>query len=380
MNEQQQNDVIDALQSGHYEAANLIIHAVLNEDNHETVLGAITSAEHALELMRLDPINTQIILQNTRLRQLIQGNGDVSTTAPISFYKLAGRRPSFYADINQETGEVDLFRPKRLLGQGQHAHVRMFANARGTSIAVKTPLQQALGTSKESISNTMINYHNEYEISRRAYKNARTCQLFCDKKINALGEEKYELRSIMPHIHGEQVLTYLKRIQSPQELAQIILGITEALMRLHQAHIIHGDIKLDNIMITTHPRLEITFIDFGLAYLLTDETASIFPKDHNVNYLAPERFDYPRDIAPHTNQDVYSFAYNLRYYIIDTHPEGDELQLLYPSIANFAWDGQSLIPELRPTLESLHEALSNDIRVPTTRLQATEDAHGFGIH
>jgi serine/threonine protein kinase len=388
MNKQQKKDFTNALKSEHYEAANLIFHAVLNEDNHDTVLDVITSAEHALELMRLDPINTKIILKNTRLRQLIRGKNDDSTTTPIGFYKLSGRKPSFYADIDQETGEVDLFQPEDFLGHGCHAHVRLFSNARGTSIAVKTPIEQTLGTSKESMSGAILDYQNEHKIMQRAYKNSHTCKLFYFTQTNEWGEPEVELRSIMPYIHGETVYRYLQRVQSPHALAQVVLGMTKALIRLHQDNIIHGDIKLDNIMISIHPSLKITFIDFGLSYLLTDETASIFSKEQRVNYLAPERFDYPHEVPPHTNQDVYSFAYSLRHYIIDTHPEGAALEYFYPCLANFATNGQNSIPEHRPSLASLHEALSIDmhdynndeLKAPTTRPQATEAVHGCGIH
>ncbi|MDF1685015.1 MAG: protein kinase [Legionellaceae bacterium] len=344
-----------ALLCEHYEVANLILHQALNGENHDAVFEVITSAEQALELMVLDPNIAKLMLNNPRIKQLISTTNHDNTTNPIGFYKLSGQHPSFYAEINPETGETDLFREQCILGQGTHAHVRLFTNQHGASFAVKTPYRQRLGHSKESIENTITDYHQEHIIMRRAYNNPCAGKLF-------FFEQKTQLRSLMPYIHGEQIQTYLPRVQSVQKLARIILAMTEALIRLHQDNIIHGDIKLDNIMISTHPNLKITFIDFGFSYLLTDKAASCFSKEEQTAYLAPERFDYPNDIAPHPNQDVYSFAYNLNYYILNTHQKGAELKDLYPSIDNFAKDGRNTNPELRPSLTSLYEALSQDIQ------------------
>lgn len=359
-----------ALLCEHYQVANLIIHKALNDDNHDAVFQVIASAEQALELMVLDPTIAKLMLNNPRLKQLTSSMSHNNTTKPMGFYKFSERRPSFYADIDQETGETDLFREERILGQGKHAHVRLFTNAHGASFAVKTPYRQRLGASKKSIANAIIDYYDEHTIMRRAYNNPRAGKLFYFAECNERDEVHADLRSLMPHIHGEQVHTYLPRVESSQEIARIILAMTEALMRLHQNNIIHGDIKLDNIMIAASSGSEsesesapkITFVDFGLSYLLTDPVASCFDKKEKFAYLAPERFDYPNEPAPHTNQDVYSFAYNLRFYIINTHQKGAELKDLYPSIENFTKYGYNKNPELRPSLTSFHEALSHDIQ------------------
>jgi len=365
-----------ALLCEHYDAANLMILKALSDDNHDAVFEVITSAEQALELMVLDPNIAKHMLSNPRLKQLTSGISHHNTTNPMGFYKFSERRPSFYADINQDTGEADLFREQRVLGRGMHAHVRLFTNTHGASLAVKTPHIQALGTSEDSIVGAIMDYHQEHTIMRRAYNNPSTGKLFYFARHNELNEVDAELRSLMPHIHGEQAQTYLPRVDSSQELARMILAMTEAIMRLHQDNIIHGDIKLDNIMIATPSDPTVTLVDFGLAYLLTDTVATCFTQDKMIRYIAPERFHYPQKPAPHTNQDVYSFAYNLRYYIINTHRKGAELKNLYPSIDDFTQHGHSQRPELRPSLASLHEALSLDIQrycnseitVQTTRI------------
>lgn len=351
-----------ALLCEHYDAANLIIIKALSDDNHNAVFEVITSAEQALELMVLDPNIAKHMLNNPRLKQLISGISHHNTTNPIGFYKFSERRPSFYAEINQDTGEADLFREQRVLGRGMHAHVRLFTNAHGASLAVKTPHIQALGTSDDSIVGAIMDYHQEHTIMRRAYNNPSAGKLFYFAERNTRNELDAELRSLMPHIRGEQAQTYLPRVESSQELARMILAMTEALMRLHQNNIIHGDIKLDNIMIATPSEPTVTLVDFGLAYLLTDAVATCFTQDKMIRYIAPERFHYPQEPAPHTNQDVYSFSYNLKYYIMNTHPKGAELQELYPSIRRFTEYGHHKNPELRPSLTSLHEALSHDIQ------------------
>lgn len=364
MNEEQKKNFTDALLYDHYDAANLIIRQALSDEHHDAVFALITSSEQALELMIRDKNTAKLMLQNTRLRQLVSGIRHDSTPALIGFYKLSERRPSFYADINQETGDADVFREARELGRGAHAHVRLFSNAEGASLAVKTPHLEALGTSEESVIGAIMDYQQEHAIMRRAYQNPRVCKLFFAAEHNERGKLNATLRSMMPHIPGMQVHTYLRRVHSASELAHIILNITESLMRLHQDNIIHGDITLSNIMITTESDHKITFVDFGLSYLLTDPTALCFTPEEYVDYIAPERFEYPHEPAPHTSQDVYSFAYNIDYYIVDTHPEGANLIRLYPSIHDFIQHGQSKNPNLRPSLESLHTALTDDIAWP----------------
>ena len=312
--------------------------------------------------MILDPHIAQVMLKNPKLRQLIPEINHDRTTTSIGVYKFSERRPSFYADINQETGVVDLFRPTYFLGQGRYAHVRLFSNKHGISFAVKTPHAQRLGTSNESITSTLIDYQQEHTIMRRAYNNHNACKLFYFAQGNEHGKITAKIRSVMPHIQGEQVHTYIQRIQSPHTLALIILSMTKTVMRLHENNIIHGDIKLDNIIISTVPDLKTTLVDFGFAYWFTEETASTFLKEESANYIAPERCNYPRDVTPHTNQDVYSFAYNIKYHIINMHPQGDALKNLYPCLNDFTQDGCSPIPELRPNLTSLCEALSYEIQ------------------
>ncbi|MDF1827009.1 MAG: protein kinase [Legionellaceae bacterium] len=376
MNEEQKKNFTDALLYEHYDAANLIIRQALSDEHHDTVFALISSAEQALELMIRDANTAKLMLQNPRLRQLTGGIRHDSTPNLIGFYKLSERRPSFYADINQETGNADVFRETRELGRGAHAHVRLFSNAEGASFAVKTPHHEALGTSKESVVGAIMDYQQEHAIMRRAYKNPRTCKLFYAAEHHEHGKLNATLRSMMPHIRGVQVHTYLQRVQSTHELAHIILEMTASLMRLHQNNIIHGDITLNNIMISHGSDHKITFVDFGLSYLLTAPTALCFTPEERVDYLAPERFDYPYEPAPHTSQDVYSLAYTIDCYIIDTHPEGENLTRLYPSIDAFMQQGQNINPALRPSLASFHAALSDDIgwpyddgiTVPSTRI------------
>lgn len=376
MNEEQQKNFANALLYEHYDAANLIIRQALNDELQDTIFDLISSKEQALELMIRDPNTAKIMLQNPRLRQLASGISHASTPNTIGFYKVAERRPSFYADINQDTGEADVFQETCVLGEGNHAYIRLFSNARGSSFAVKTPHNQTLGTSEESIAGAILDYHKEHTIMRHVYKNPHVCKFFYTSKHNERGELNATLRSIMPHIPGVQVRTYLRQVHSAHELAHIILKITAALIRLHQDNIIHGDITFSNIMITTESDNKITFVDFGLSYLLTDPTALCFTYEQRVDYLAPERFNYPHEPEPHTNQDVYSLAYNLKHYIINIHPEGNNLIHLYPSIRAFIRQGQSRNPDCRPSLASLHEALSQDIEwhcddgitVQTTRI------------
>ena len=126
---------------------------------------------------------------------------------------------------------------------------------------------------------------------------------------------KEKCRLVMPCIKGKTLNDVLNdeiKTDPARQLA-IILAAAQALHHdVHQHHVIHGDIKGDNIMLNTASGQDIiTFIDFGLAY-----KAKRFRKDFlpmklaaAVNYIAPERYAKAPLLCGHPSQDIFSFGY-----------------------------------------------------------------------
>lgn len=98
--------------------------------------------------------------------------------------------------------------------------------------------------------------------------------------------------------------------------------ILEAISELHKKQWIHGDVKLDNILITTEPpedlkgfpflsaevlncektKIKISFCDMGAA-IKCGRDASSNPGQHTRPYLSPERAKYVYDIAKYQITD-----------------------------------------------------------------------------
>jgi formylglycine-generating enzyme required for sulfatase activity/serine/threonine protein kinase len=122
---------------------------------------------------------------------------------------------------------------------------------------------------------------------------------------------------VMDYVDGESVGERLKRLGTftESDCAGIALGAAEGLAEAHARHIVHRDIKPDNIMLDTQGRVRIT--DLGIAKALTtmsgehDEarlTASYMALGTPF-YMAPEQFISAHDVGP--TADVWSLGVTL---------------------------------------------------------------------
>jgi len=364
------------------------------DHNGKTAFDFITSATQALDFMILSRINAQLMINNPRIMALIHAWDNHTTTSSIGFYKTAKRHPSFYVNIDRVTGELDVFNPDRILGKGNYGSVRAFMNSKGETIAVKKPFEVQPKHSIDAILREVHDYKKEIKITNLAYNNTADCRFFYFVKSTQIGIPETELRCVIPYVPGQSAHRFIPTVQCKHTLTQLILKMTEALITLHEKNIIHGDIKLDNIMIAESPTYQVAFIDFGLAYLATDQESVVFSTDEkteHTQYIAPERFllNNNEALRPHTNQDVFSFAHMVKHHIIQKHHDKSTLQLMYPCINTFTQQALSSTPTERPTLLSFHAALSSEITynvnmeaitTPQVTPPTTEAAPCCGIH
>jgi serine/threonine protein kinase len=103
---------------------------------------------------------------------------------------------------------------------------------------------------------------------------------------------------VIEYINGVNLLEYKTKSVSDQcniiinnkKLITIINQILDGMKYLHKMRIIHGDVKLENIMICND---NVKIIDFDLARILKNQDEYILA-DHiygTENYIAPESFD-----------------------------------------------------------------------------------------
>lgn len=97
-----------------------------------------------------------------------------------------------------------------------------------------------------------------------------------------------------------------------REAALVGVDLCRALAAVHQAGIVHGDVKPQNVMRERGGR--IVLMDFGIGRDLTDPSAGA---SGTPLYMAPELFD---GATPSPASDIYSLGVLLFYLVTGSHP------------------------------------------------------------
>lgn len=111
---------------------------------------------------------------------------------------------------------------------------------------------------------------------------------------------------VMEYVEGQTLKEYIK-YNSPIDWKQnvkITMGIADALSEAHRKHIIHRDIKPQNIIVTTDGNIKVT--DFGIARVSSGATISVDGDVlGSVHYLSPEQ---ARGGYVDERSDIYSLG------------------------------------------------------------------------
>lgn len=123
--------------------------------------------------------------------------------------------------------------------------------------------------------------------------------------IYDVGQEGRTHFIVMEYLEGETLKDYIQRhgMLSDQEILKISMCIAQALDHAHLNHIIHRDIKPQNILMTYDGKVKVA--DFGIARVASDKTIDM-PENPagSVYYIAPEQ-------ARGGYQDIKSDIYSL---------------------------------------------------------------------
>lgn len=128
--------------------------------------------------------------------------------------------------------------------------------------------------------------------------------------IYDVGVEKLEDKEIqyivMEYIKGQTLKDYIRK-KGKLDLNETIhfsIQIAEALQHAHSNHIVHRDIKPQNIMLTEDKRLKVT--DFGIARAATTSTVTVTSNVlGSVHYFSPEQ---ARGGYTDEKSDIYSLG------------------------------------------------------------------------
>ena len=256
--------------------------------------------------------------------------------------------------------DVDVYVPTDILGRGVVNTVREFVSATTNKrVAVKSANKQWFD--HELFRSEMKFATQEIEFVRHTMDNAssRLTNLYVKKRNNIVGQKEFTLRSVLPYAGPITVHKILKSRLKPYDAIGLVLSMTYALMLLHAKGIIHGDVKEDNIVSASASDISrLSFVDFGFAYYLSDAVATC---NSGGNYWAPERRCDEGGPAPHTSQDVYSFANMLNRILINLYSDfRPYFSVAFPSIVRFIDEGLNPRPEYRPQLSVFYKALSKE--------------------
>ncbi|KAF9469363.1 kinase-like domain-containing protein [Collybia nuda] len=117
------------------------------------------------------------------------------------------------------------------------------------------------------------------------------------------------LALVSPWIENGNINHYL-RINPDADRPLLVSDVADGLLYLHQSHIVHGDLKGGNILVTASHRA--CLADFGLSTFTTHrETlpSSGGPEGGTVRWQAPELMDPQLEAPKSQASDVYAFAF-----------------------------------------------------------------------
>jgi eukaryotic-like serine/threonine-protein kinase len=154
-----------------------------------------------------------------------------------------------------------------------------------------------------------LDFANSEEFIRRFHREAQSATSLVHPNIVSIydvGEEESIYYIVMEHVNGQTLKQYIQT-HSPvpiEKALSIMEQITSAISHAHQNHIIHRDIKPQNILLDKNGNVKIT--DFGIAMALSatsiTQTNSVLG---SVHYLSPEQ---ARGGVANHQSDIYSLG------------------------------------------------------------------------
>lgn len=154
-----------------------------------------------------------------------------------------------------------------------------------------------------------LDFANDEEFIRRFRREAQSATSLAHPSIVSIydvGEEDDLYFIVMEYVEGQTLKQYIQQYSPLQveEAIGIMKQLTSAISHAHQNHIIHRDIKPQNILVDRFGNVKIT--DFGIAMALSatsiTQTNSVLG---SVHYLSPEQ---ARGGMANKKSDIYSLG------------------------------------------------------------------------
>jgi tetratricopeptide (TPR) repeat protein len=230
------------------------------------------------------------------LHRLVEASGETGAAddQPFDLHRLfPGQRPAF-AERELALGR---FRIVRQIGSGGMGEVYEAIDLDlGHRIALKTIRADIAGNAQ-----MLARFRKEVELAQKIL-NPQVCRIHHYEPPDPRNGRPAFLT--MELLEGVTLADRIRE-QGPlpwKEVKAIALEICEGLRAMHEAGIIHRDLKSRNVMLANrNGAVKAVIMDFGLAHEMrtaTSETASINSEEHGVagtaEYMAPEQFEGQR--------------------------------------------------------------------------------------
>jgi serine/threonine protein kinase len=179
--------------------------------------------------------------------------------------------------------------------------------------------------------------------------------------------------SVMEYVEGENLVERLKRTGKlpVAEALEIVSKVAEALKAAFAKHIIHRDVKPENIMITHDGQVKLA--DLGLAKILSEDSSMTMTGMGlgSPHYMAPEQAEDAKDVDHRT--DIYSLGVTLLTLVTGKKPfKGNSPYALIKAHAETQIpSGLELGTELPDGLDSLIQRMA--AKRPDDRYAAYDD-------
>lgn len=143
---------------------------------------------------------------------------------------------------------------------------------------------------------------------------------------------------VMEHLQGESLRALMRRRgRMPAQEALRYAGLlAEALSHAHAAHVLHRDVKPENIFVTADgtPKL----LDFGVGRILAYTADVASTRVGTIPYMAPEQFRG----AAGTNADLWSLGITFHEMLVGAHPFAGQTAEVIHNIMHAPLDEQAL--------------------------------------
>lgn len=198
--------------------------------------------------------------------------------------------------------------------------------------------------------------------------------------IATYGLQKYENSSILmlEDFRGMSLKSYIQSAQiTVEDFLRYAILLANTLGDIHANHVVHRDIKPENILINPE-KSNLKFIDFGIASVLSQETAQVIYRRGligTLHYISPEQTGrINRDVDYRT--DIYSLGVTLYEMITGRLPftGEDAIELVHSHIAKAPPPPDKLIPSLPRVISDI--ILKCLAKMPEERYQS---AYGLKI-